>query len=118
MSRTCNQVVGLLEDANLVTLHARRITLQPRDIQIVRHLRGEVLNSQEASCAKFGIPGAAWKRSGVPRTMTGSTPASAQSDVVCCFVALVKLFNFLPFLCYSRRTETFAADVHSSVINK
>ena len=51
-------LVGLLEDANLVTLHARCVTLQPRDIQIVRRLRGEVLNSQEASCAKFSVPGA------------------------------------------------------------
>ncbi len=50
-------LVGLLEDANLATIHAKRITLQPRDIQIVHHLRGEVLDSQEASCAKFGIPG-------------------------------------------------------------
>ena len=51
-------LVGLLEDANLVTIHARRVTLQPRDIHIIRRLRGEVLDSQEASCAKFGVAGA------------------------------------------------------------
>ena len=51
-------LMGLLEDANLATIHAKCVTLQPRDIQIVRRLRGEVLDSQEASCAKFSIPGA------------------------------------------------------------
>ncbi len=51
-------LVGLLKDVNLMMLHAKHIMLQPRDIQIVHHLRGEVLDSEEASCAKFGIPGA------------------------------------------------------------
>ena len=34
-------MVGLLEDANLLAIHARRITLQPRDIQLARRIRGE-----------------------------------------------------------------------------
>ncbi len=42
---------AIIEDANLVTIHARHVTLQPRNIQIVRRLRGEVLDSQEASGA-------------------------------------------------------------------
>ena len=34
-------LVNLLEDANLIAIHARRITLQPRDIQLARRIRGE-----------------------------------------------------------------------------
>ena len=29
-----NYMVGLMEDANLLAIHARRVTLQPRDIQL------------------------------------------------------------------------------------
>ena len=35
-------LVSLLEDANLLAIHARHITLQPRDIQLVRRIRGEI----------------------------------------------------------------------------
>ena len=34
-------LVRLLDDANLCALHARRITLMPRDIQLARRIRGE-----------------------------------------------------------------------------
>ena len=34
-------MVSLLEDANLLAIYARRITLQPRDIQLARRIRGE-----------------------------------------------------------------------------
>ncbi|XP_061875921.1 LOW QUALITY PROTEIN: histone H3-like centromeric protein A [Colius striatus] len=33
-------VVRLLEDSYLCSLHARRVTLQPRDVQLARRLRG------------------------------------------------------------------------------
>ena len=33
--------VGLLSDANLCALHAKRVTLQVRDVQLARRLRGE-----------------------------------------------------------------------------
>ena len=35
-------LTSLLEDANLLAIHARRITLQPRDIQLARRIRGDV----------------------------------------------------------------------------
>jgi histone H3 len=35
-------LVGLMSDANLLALHARRVTLQPRDIQLARRIRGEL----------------------------------------------------------------------------
>ena len=34
-------LVDLLEDANLIAIHAKRFTLQPRDIQLARRIRGE-----------------------------------------------------------------------------
>ena len=37
-----NYLIRLLEDANLLALHTRRITVQPRDIQLARRIRGDV----------------------------------------------------------------------------
>ena len=36
-----NYMVSLREDANLFAIHARRVTLQPRDIQLAHRIRGE-----------------------------------------------------------------------------
>lgn len=34
-------LVGLFEDANLCALHAKRITIMPKDIRLARRIRGE-----------------------------------------------------------------------------
>ena len=34
-------LVTLLEDANLLAIHAKHVTLQPRDIQLARRIRGD-----------------------------------------------------------------------------
>ena len=34
-------LVTLLEDANLLAIHAKHVTLQPRDIQLARRMRGD-----------------------------------------------------------------------------
>lgn len=34
-------IVGLFEDTNLCALHAKRVTIQPRDMQLARRIRGE-----------------------------------------------------------------------------
>ena len=34
-------LVGLFEDTNLCAIHAKRITIMPRDVQLARHIRGE-----------------------------------------------------------------------------
>jgi histone H3 len=34
-------LVGLFEDTNLCAIHAKRITIMPKDIQLARRLRGE-----------------------------------------------------------------------------
>ena len=34
-------LVTIMEDANLLAIHARRVTVQPRDIQLARRIQGE-----------------------------------------------------------------------------
>ena len=34
-------LVGLFEDANLCAIHAKRVTLMPKDIHLARRIRGE-----------------------------------------------------------------------------
>jgi histone H3 len=34
-------LVGLFEDTNLCAIHAKRVTIMPKDIQLARRLRGE-----------------------------------------------------------------------------
>ena len=34
-------LVGLFEDVNLCCIHARRVTIMPKDIQLARRIRGE-----------------------------------------------------------------------------
>jgi histone H3/H4 len=34
-------LVALLADANLAAIHAKRVTIMPKDIQLARRIRGE-----------------------------------------------------------------------------
>ena len=34
-------LVGLFEDSNLCAIHAKWVTIMPKDIQLARHIRGE-----------------------------------------------------------------------------
>ncbi|KAM3171435.1 hypothetical protein ACTXT7_016636 [Hymenolepis weldensis] len=34
-------VVGLFEDSNLCAIHAKRVTIMPKDVQLARRIRGE-----------------------------------------------------------------------------
>ena len=34
-------LVSLFEDTNFCAIHARRVTIQPKDLQLARRLRGE-----------------------------------------------------------------------------
>ena len=36
-------LVSLFEDSNLLAIHAKRITLQPKDMQLARRIRGDNL---------------------------------------------------------------------------
>ena len=33
--------VGLFEDTNLCAIHAKRVTIMPKDMQLARRIRGE-----------------------------------------------------------------------------
>ena len=35
-------LVGIFEDANLIAIHAKRVTIMARDIQLARRIRGEI----------------------------------------------------------------------------
>ena len=34
-------LIGLFEDANLCAIHAKRVTIMPKDMALARRLRGE-----------------------------------------------------------------------------
>jgi len=34
-------LVSLFEDSNLIAIHAKRVTIMPKDIQLARRIRGE-----------------------------------------------------------------------------
>ena len=40
-------LVSLLEDANLCAIHAKRVTIMPKDIQLARRIRGEHLETSK-----------------------------------------------------------------------
>ena len=38
-----NFIVGLLEDVNLLAVHAKRVTIMPRDIRLALRIRGTII---------------------------------------------------------------------------
>ena len=34
-------LIGLFEDTNLCAIHAKCVTIMPKDVQLARHIRGE-----------------------------------------------------------------------------
>ena len=40
-------LVRLFEDSNLCAIHAKRVTLMPRDMQLARRLRGETTSTPD-----------------------------------------------------------------------
>jgi histone H3 len=45
-------MVGMFEDTNLCALHAKRVTIMPRDIYLARRLRGEIFTKPDAVVGK------------------------------------------------------------------
>jgi histone H3 len=41
-------MIGMFEDTNLAALHAKRVTIMPRDIFLARRLRGEIFTKPDA----------------------------------------------------------------------
>ena len=48
-------LVGLLEDTNLCAIHAKRVTIMPKDIQLARRLRAERRKPYSGSSPNQGI---------------------------------------------------------------
>ena len=46
-------LVSLFEDGNLCMIHAKRVTLMPKDLQLAKRIRGE--NSSFGKCLKWLI---------------------------------------------------------------
>ena len=44
-------LVGLFEDTNLCAIHAKRVTIMPKDIQLARRIRGERAGSSSVEGA-------------------------------------------------------------------
>ena len=34
-------IIGIMEDTNLCSIHAKRVTIMPKDVQLARRIRGE-----------------------------------------------------------------------------
>ena len=45
-------LVSLLEDSNLVAIHAKRVTLQAKDIQLAKRLRGENITTDKPTARR------------------------------------------------------------------
>ncbi len=41
-------MVGMFDNTNLAALHAKRVTIMPRDILLAQHLRGEIFTKPDA----------------------------------------------------------------------
>ncbi|XP_024607717.1 uncharacterized protein LOC112404118 [Neophocaena asiaeorientalis asiaeorientalis] len=50
-------LVGLFEDTNLCAIHAKRVTIMPKDIQLARRIRGERLPRQQQAYGRLDLPG-------------------------------------------------------------
>ena len=42
-------LVGLFKDTNLCAIHAKRVTIMPKDIQLARRIRGERTSAAETN---------------------------------------------------------------------
>nr|XP_033811866.1 uncharacterized protein LOC117365498 [Geotrypetes seraphini] len=53
-------LVGLFEDTNLCAIHAKRVTIMPKDIQLARRIRGERASAADRECvagiSASGVP--------------------------------------------------------------
>lgn len=52
-------LVGLFEDTNLCALHAKRVTITPKDMQLARRIRGEREASAPAPIVRQVLPASA-----------------------------------------------------------
>ncbi|XP_056670663.1 uncharacterized protein LOC130453524 [Monodelphis domestica] len=70
-------LVGLFEDTNLCAIHAKRVTIMPKDIQLARRIRGE----RQQAHSSLDLPGSDGGALVVVR-QAGSLAGDALEDVV------------------------------------
>lgn len=68
-------MVGLFEDTNICALHARRVTIMPKDIQLARRIRGE-----SNALPTFRLNSSSKKRSGSGKQRGGKSGAGPSSS--------------------------------------
>ncbi|XP_047653369.1 uncharacterized protein LOC125136552 [Phacochoerus africanus] len=75
-------LVGLFEDTNLCAIHAKRVTIMPKDIQLARRIRGErALPGQQQAHSRLDLSGRDGRALVVMRQPRGLT-RDALEDVV------------------------------------
>ncbi|XP_040006933.1 uncharacterized protein LOC120802830 [Xiphias gladius] len=67
-------LVGLFEDTNLCAIHAKRVTIMPKDIQLARRIRGERAHFSRTKRRKKSL-----NMSGRGKTGAGKTRAKAKT---------------------------------------
>ncbi|XP_043644902.1 uncharacterized protein LOC122614399 [Drosophila teissieri] len=67
-------LVGLFEDTNLCAIHAKRVTIMPKDIQLARRIRGELATSASPVAA----PSATVEKKVAQKKASGSTGTKAK----------------------------------------
>ncbi|XP_041451247.1 histone H3.v1-like [Drosophila obscura] len=68
-------LVGLFEDTNLCAIHAKRVTIMPKDIQLARRIRGELVTSASPVAA----PPVAAEKKVAAKKASGSAAATAKA---------------------------------------
>ncbi|XP_044572131.1 uncharacterized protein LOC116655980 [Drosophila ananassae] len=70
-------LVGLFEDTNLCAIHAKRVTIMPKDIQLARRIRGERA-SVATSASPVAAPPAPVEKKVTAKKATGSAATKAK----------------------------------------
>ncbi|KAK6049704.1 core histone H2A/H2B/H3/H4 [Cooperia oncophora] len=60
-------LVGLFEDTNLCAIHAKRVTIMPKDIQLARRIRGGSATAVKATMSGRGKGGKGLGKGGARR---------------------------------------------------
>ena len=48
-------IVGMLEEANLCAIHAKHVTIQPKDLQLSKRIRGDIGMFKHMPQARFYV---------------------------------------------------------------
>ncbi|XP_058796467.1 histone H3.3A-like [Phymastichus coffea] len=69
-------LVGLFEDTNLCAIHAKRVTIMPKDIQLARRIRGEHTMARTKQTARKSTGGKAPRKQLATKAARKSAPST------------------------------------------